>query len=91
MKQKCHVASNILEITLNTSIPFGIDKVWDFLLSEEKMKLWFNADKFIIDAIEGGEIKIPISFQNQEYLIYGEVGLVLPKKKFVFSSKCTFI
>jgi hypothetical protein len=49
------------------------------------MKNWFNADVFIIDAIEGGEIEIPINFGGDEVIIEGEIGLVLPKEKFVFT------
>lgn len=76
---------NILEVSLSSDLPFTPDIVWDFLISEEKMKRWFNADKFLIDALEGGEIKIPVSFQGKEWLVVGEIGLVLPKKKFVFT------
>ena len=76
---------NNLKITQEIYIPAAHETVWEFLLSEEKMKLWFNADKFIIDAIEGGEIRIPLSFQGKEYIIAGEIGLILPRKKFVFT------
>lgn len=76
---------NFLEVRQEIHLPFELDRVWEFLLSEERMKRWFNAEKFVIDAIEGGEIKIPLSFQGKEWFVVGEIGLILPKKKFVFT------
>lgn len=74
-----------LKIIKKITIPASIDQVWEFLLSEEKMKNWFQADEFIIDAIEGGKIEIPFSFNGEKFLVIGEIGLVLPKEKFVFT------
>jgi uncharacterized protein YndB with AHSA1/START domain len=79
------MSENDLKITQRIFIPIGFEQVWEFLLNEEKMKKWFNAEKFAIDAIEGGEIRIPVSFQEKEWLVVGEIGLVLPKSKFVFT------
>ena len=85
MAQFVIMNKNNFKISLDTYIPFELDTIWDFLLSEEKMKRWFNAEKFVIDAMAGGEIKIPVSFQGKEWLVKGEIGLVLPKTKFVFT------
>ena len=66
-------------------LPTPLDVVWDFLLNEEEMKGWLKASKFIIDAYEGGEIEIPITIDGEDYLILGDIGLVQPKKRFVFT------
>lgn len=66
-------------------VPTPLDLVWEFLLNEEEMKGWLKAHKFIIDAYEGGEIEIPISIEGEDYLILGDIGLVQPKKRFVFT------
>jgi uncharacterized protein YndB with AHSA1/START domain len=62
-----------------------VDQVWAFLMNDEKMKIWFKANAFTIDAYGGGEIEIPFSFGGETCLIEGEVGLVMPKKKFAFT------
>ena len=85
LKEFAMMSENEAKITQKKIIPFELEHVWAFLLNEEKMKHWFNADKFLIDAIEGGEIRIPISFQEEEWLVVGEMGLILPKSKFVFT------
>lgn len=77
--------TDLLKITKQISIPAPIDLVWDFLLDEEQMKNWFNAAEFIIDAIEGGNIEIPISINGEELCAIGEIGLIFPKEKFVFT------
>ena len=74
-----------LEIIHEIVIPAPRDQVWAFLLNEEKMKNWFNADQFVIDAMEGGEIEIPLSFDGEEITVLGEIGLVYPKEKFIFT------
>jgi uncharacterized protein YndB with AHSA1/START domain len=74
-----------LEIIHKIIIPVPLDQVWDFLLTDENMKTWFDANEFIIDSIEGGKIEIPLAFGAEEVTIEGEIGLVQPKKKFVFT------
>lgn len=74
-----------LKVSHEIVVPISRDRVWNFLLNEEKMKLWFNAKVFVIDAYEGGEIKVPYTFQGLECQIEGEIGLILPKEKFVFT------
>ncbi|MEN8242389.1 MAG: SRPBCC family protein [Chloroflexota bacterium] len=71
----------ISQISINASIA----QVWEFLMSEEKMKNWFEADEFLIDVSEGGKIKIPLTISGEECVIEGEIGLILPQEKFVFT------
>lgn len=73
------------QIIQEITIPASVDQVWDFLLNEEMMKQWFHANTFTIDAIEGGKIEIPFSFGGAAILVEGEIGLIIPKKKFAFT------
>ncbi len=73
------------KVTRTITISAPLNKVWDFLLSNEKMKQWFNADDFVIDAYEGGKIEIPLTIAEKKVIIEGTIGLILPKKKFVFT------
>jgi uncharacterized protein YndB with AHSA1/START domain len=74
-------------ITQEISIPVPVENVWEFLMSESKMKSWFAADEFVIDIIEGGKIEIPLTIGDEEFLIEGEIGLIYPKeiRKFAFT------
>ena len=72
-------------ITQEITIPVPVKNVWKFLMSESNMKSWFEADEFVIDIIEGGKIEIPLSIGGDEYLIEGEIGLILPMEKFAFT------
>lgn len=65
-------------------IPASIDAVWNFLMNEEKMKDWLNADKFLIDMTDGGKIEFPLSFGEEKYIILGEFSILLLKKKYTF-------
>jgi uncharacterized protein YndB with AHSA1/START domain len=77
--------SEDLKITQSKLIPATQDQIWEFLIDETRMKNWFQAEKFAIDPYEGGEIKIRLTFGAENYVIAGEIGLILPKKKFVFT------
>lgn len=66
-------------------IPASLDRVWACLLSESQMKRWFNANAFEINVYEGGNIKIPLSFEGRSCVIEGEIALIVPKKKFEFT------
>jgi uncharacterized protein YndB with AHSA1/START domain len=66
-------------------IPAPIDRVWQFLMTEENMKNWFNADEFEIDIIEGGKVEIPLIIEGEKVWIEGEIGLILPEEKFAFT------
>lgn len=77
--------SKPLQIIQEITIPTAIDKVWEFLLNEKKMKQWLHANEFVIDVYEGGNIEIPLSFDGENCLVEGEIGLVIPKKKFAFT------
>jgi len=79
------MSSESPKITRTISITAALDQVWDFLLNEEKMKTWFNAQEFTIDAYEGGKIEIPLTIAEEKVMIEGEIGLILPKEKFVFT------
>lgn len=74
-----------LKIIREISVPATIDHVWEFITDQNKMKQWLQADEFIIDILEGGKIVIPLSFDGKKYWIFGEIGLILPKTKFVFT------
>lgn len=87
-----HISGKILsmstegpKITRTMTVSASIDQVWEFLLSDAKMKQWFNADDFVIDVYEGGKIEIPLTITDKKVLIEGTIGLILPKEKFVFT------
>jgi len=77
--------NNQLIIKGTILIPVSIDQVWQFLMTEEDMKSWFNADEFVIDIIEGGKIEIPLIIEGEKVWIEGEIGLILPEEKFAFT------
>lgn len=79
------MAKDKLQISQTILIPAPIEQVWSFLLIEENMKKWFQAEEFRIDASEGGSIKISINFEGVEVLVRGEIGLVYPVTKFYFT------
>lgn len=74
-----------LKITQEIFIPVPIDRVWEFLMNEEEMRNWFDAEAFVIDIVEGGKIEIPFSYGGEQCLIVGEIGLILPQEKFAFT------
>jgi uncharacterized protein YndB with AHSA1/START domain len=74
-----------LEVSQTIIIPAPIDQVWKFLINGEKMKSWFQADEFIIEIWEGGNIEIPFSYGGEKCLVKGEMGLLIPQEKFVFT------
>ena len=41
------------------------------------MKTWFEAEEFLIDVFEGGNIEIPLTIGDEECVIEGEIGLIL--------------
>ena len=73
------------QITQEIIIPVPIKSVWTFLMDESDMKRWFEAEDFVIDVIEGGKVAIPLEIAGEECLIEGEIGLILPMKKFAFT------
>ncbi len=77
--------NNQLIIKGTILIPASIDQVWQFLMTEEDMKSWFNADEFVIDIMEGGKIEIPLIIEGEKVWIEGEIGLILPEEKFAFT------
>lgn len=77
--------NNELTIKQTIRIPAPIDRVWQFLMNEENMKNWFNADEFEIDIIEGGKVEIPLIIEGEKAWIEGEIGLILPEEKFAFT------
>ena len=76
--------SHELKITQELFIPTAIEDVWTFLMNEEKMKDWLNADAFVIDMSDGGKIEIPLSFGDEEVLILGEFSILLFEEKYAF-------
>jgi uncharacterized protein YndB with AHSA1/START domain len=73
-----------LEVTKTILIPTPVSQVWRFLMNEEKMKVWLNADEFVIDMEDGGKIEFPLAFGQQKYLIIGEISILLLEKKYTF-------
>ena len=73
-----------LKVSRDILIPSSIDSVWNFLMNEEKMKNWLNADKFLIDMTDGGKIEFPLSFGEEKYIILGEFSILLLKEKYAF-------
>jgi uncharacterized protein YndB with AHSA1/START domain len=74
-----------LEVHQEIVIPAPIKLVWDFIMNEANMKNWFQADEFTIEIWEGGKIEIPFSFGGHDCLVKGEMGLILPLERFVFT------
>lgn len=74
-----------LKVTQEITIFSPLEHVWAFLMNGEKMKLWLNAEEFIIDAFEGGKIEIPLSVDGEDFFVEGEIGLIIPYQKFVFT------
>ena len=79
------MATDTPRIIRTLDIPISVDLSWDLLVNENTMKEWLGADVFVIDPYEGGEIKIPWGFDDQAKNILGDIGLVQPKQKFVFT------
>ena len=73
------------KIIREITIPISVEQVWAFLLNDEKMKRWFRANTFVIDAYDGGKIEIPLTFGGEDCLVQGEIALVVPPKKFEFT------
>ena len=73
-----------LEVTKIIFIPTPVRQVWRFLMDEEKMKTWLNADEFVIDMEDGGKIEFPLTFGEDEYLIIGEFSILLFEEKYTF-------
>ena len=78
------MVDNDLKVIRDIFIPSSIDRVWNFLISEEKMKNWLKADKFIIDMADGGEIEFPLSFGDEDVLILGEFSILLFEERYTF-------
>ena len=74
-----------LQIIQEITIPAPVEQVWDFLMTEDNMKQWLHANEFVIDVYEGGNIEIPFSFGGENCIVEGEIGLIIPNKKFVFT------
>ena len=78
------MSNNNLKITQELFVPTSIGEVWGFLMNEEKMTNWLNADKFVIDMTDGGEIEFPLAFGDEEVLILGEFSILLFEEKYTF-------
>lgn len=76
---------NALAITHQIIIPAPLDAVWAFLMNESHMQRWFEADDFEINVYEGGNIEIPLVIAGEDTFIEGEMGLILPKKRYAFT------
>ena len=78
------MSNNNLKITQELFVPTSIGEVWGFLMNEEKMTNWLNADKFVIDMTDGGEIEFPLAFGDEEVLILGEFSILLFEERYTF-------
>ena len=74
-----------LQIIQEIMIPAPVAQVWAFFMNEDKMKQWLYANEFVIDIYEGGKVEFPLSFDGENFLVEGEIGLIIPPKKFVFT------
>jgi uncharacterized protein YndB with AHSA1/START domain len=74
-----------LKVEGSIFIPTSLDHVWDYLLNRDGLMHWFNANEFVIDVYEGGEIEIPFPFAGDGYHIIGETALIIPKERFAFT------
>lgn len=74
-----------LEIQQEIFIALPPERVWDFLLNQDGLKRWFNAKKFIVDFVEGGEFKFTITRSGLPYRITGETGLFNTNKQLIFT------
>ena len=74
-----------LKVLQEITILAPLGQVWAFLMDGEKMKRWLKANEFVIDVNEGGKIEIPLSFDGEKCFVEGEIGLVIPHQKFVFT------
>ena len=79
------MADENLRVEQSLDIPASIDQVWDFLLNQDGLSVWFNADKFLVDVYDGGEIEIPFPFAGRGYCVIGETALILPLERFTFT------
>ena len=73
------------EIQQEIMIPTSPDVVWDYLINQDGLKIWLQADTFLIDIIEGGKISIPFQEGDRRWQVVGETALILPHEKFAFS------
>ena len=73
------------EIQQEIMIPTSPDVVWNYLINQDGLKIWLQADTFIIDIIEGGKISIPFQEGDRRWQVVGETALILPHEKFAFS------
>jgi uncharacterized protein YndB with AHSA1/START domain len=83
--QEIKLQNTELIVRQEINIPAPIQQVWQFIMNETNMKRWFGADEFLIDIIEGGKVEIPLTINGEKVLIEGEIGLIMPKEKFVFT------
>jgi uncharacterized protein YndB with AHSA1/START domain len=74
-----------LQVNQEFLIPTALGNVWDFLLDEEKMTNWLDAEEFVINIWDGGGFKFPYAFGGQQCHIIGEVTLLLPQEKYAFT------
>lgn len=78
-------ASDNFEIQLEIVLPAAPDIVWDHLINRDGLKIWLQADSFVIDIIAGGAISIPFREGERHWQVVGETVLMLPHEKFGFS------
>lgn len=74
-----------LEIQQEIFLTGPPEQVWDFLLNQDGLKRWFEAKIFIVDYIEGGELKFSIIRDGRPYRIMGETGLFHLNKQLIFT------
>ena len=74
-----------LQVNQEFFIPTSIANVWDFLISEQKMSTWLNADEFVIDIWDGGGFEFPFLFRGHQCHIIGEVTILLEHEKYTLT------
>ena len=74
-----------LQVNQEFFIAAPIANVWNFLISEQKMSTWLNAEEFVIDIWDGGGFEFPFSFQEHQCHIIGEVTILLEHEKYTLT------
>ncbi len=74
-----------LDIQQEISVPLPIKTVWDYLVNQDGLKVWFGAEHFVIDPYQGGQISIPFSRGDDTIQVVGDTGLLITYKKLVFT------
>ena len=77
------MATDQLEIRQEILITAAREVVWDYLVNQNGLQAWLNADICILDIVEGGQILVPCP--EEKIQIVGETALMMPPEKLSIS------